>query len=128
MRGGSTRAERLITLLGYLFSILPAMVAVMTYFPLLHDRGESEHAVSLGAVLLIALSLLPLRRAIRQFLRSPSAWKVWLVLFFVFYLTESIATEMLAVSTVGLLGSLVGLVFFRLAALMRTRRENHGGA
>lgn len=109
-------------MIGYLFSTVPAMLAVVAYFPVLHERGEGETAVSLGAILLLTVALLPLWRGIGAFFRSPSAFKIWLALFLVFYLTGRIAYEMVAVSTVGLLGSLVGLVFFRMAAIHLKRR------
>ncbi len=120
---GAGRGERVLTLLGYAASILPAAFAALAYFPLFHERGEGERAVSLGAVLLLLLALVPLWRGARAYLRTPSAFKLWLLLFGFFYLTERISSEMLAVSAVGLLGSLVGLAFFRAAAMMRRRRE-----
>ena len=128
MRGGGRGGERLFILLGYLFSVLPAALAAVTYFPVLHGRGESGQAVSLGAVILLSIALLPLIRTVRGFFRSPSAWKVWLAFFLVFYVTEAIASEMLAVSSIGLIGSLIGLVFFRLAYFARRWRGGDGGA
>ncbi len=112
----------MLRILGYLFSTVPALLAVAAYFPVLRERGEGETALSLGAVLLLAIALLPLRRGMGAFFRSPSAWKIWLALFLFFYLTGRIAAEMIAISTVGLLGSLVGLIFFRMAALCLKKR------
>ena len=113
----------MLRMLGYLFSTVPAMLAVAAYFPVLHERGKGETAVSLGAFFLLVIALLPLWRGIGAFFRSPSAWKIWFAFFLFFYLTGKIAAEMVAVSTVGLLGSLVGLIFFRLAAICLKRRE-----
>ena len=112
----------MLRLLGYLFSTIPAVMAVAAYFPVLRERGEGETAVSLGALFLLVIALLPLWRGISAFFRSPSAPKIWLALFLFFYLTGRIAAEMVVISTVGLLGSLVGLVFFRIAALKRKRQ------
>lgn len=112
----------MLRMFGYLFSTVPAIVAVMAYFPVLRARGDAERAVSLGACLLLAIALLPFWRGIRAFFRSPSAWRVWLAMLLFFYLTGRIAEEMVAISTVGFLGSAVGLIFFRMAAVLRERR------
>ena len=113
----------MLSLLGYLFSTIPAAAAVVAYFPVLRERGEGEAALSLGAVLLLVIAVLPLWRAAKAFFRSPSAWKIWLALLLFFFLTGRIAAQMVVISTVGLLGSAVGMLFFYLARVCARRKE-----
>jgi chromate transport protein ChrA len=111
--------------LGWGFSVVPSLVATVVFFPVFLETGESGKTISLLACLLLALALLPLWRSLAASLRSPSAWKIYLFLFIFFFLTERIASEMVSISLVGFLSSLVGAVFFRLAR--RAARERRGG-
>lgn len=104
----------LLSLLGLLFSTVPPLAAVLTYFPLWSHRGGG--AVLSGiTVLLFLLCLLPLYKLFKEHLRSPSAPTVWLLVFLVFFALAEIADEVKVIALAGFAGNLVGTVLFRLA-------------
>jgi hypothetical protein len=111
--------KKVFRLLGYLFSVFPPLAATLACFPPLYARGDGERAVSLGAVLLLALSLLPILRRLRVILRTPSAPLLWGILLAVFYVAHRVAAEVVFISCFGLVGSLLGALFFRLGKARR---------
>ena len=106
------------TSLGLIFSVIPPALAVLLYFPVWVKSG-AEYVVSGFAALLMIISLLPLFRLIRRALKSPSAYVIWLILFLVFLLVSRIADQMIVISFTGLVGSLIGAIFFGLAKRCR---------
>lgn len=112
--------------LGLIFSILPALLATLFYFPVWSERGG---AASLSGVVLVLLllSFLPLFNIIRERLRSPSAHTVWLIIFISFFLLSKIADEVTVISFFGFVGNLIGAVFFKLSNKNKIREaENEG--
>ncbi len=111
----SSRLKPLILhALGTVISVVPTVVAVLSYFPLWAAEG-GESVLSGFTALLLILSALPIYRALKHLLRSPSAWVMWLVCFLVFLLLSRIADEMTVISFVGLISNLIGALLFRLA-------------
>lgn len=106
-------------LLGYLFSVFPALTATLVCFPPLYARGQGASAVSLGSVLLLLLALLPLWRRLRSLLKTPSAPMLWGMVLAIFYLAWRVAREVVFISCFGFLGSLAGALCFRLAGVGR---------
>ncbi len=104
----------LFRLTGLILSVLPVLICVLTYFPVWSERG-SRAVISGFTLLLIFIAVLPLTRMITQYLRSPSAYMIWLAIFLFFLAVAEIAHEMTVISFVGFLGNLLGSVFFRLA-------------
>jgi hypothetical protein len=90
------------------------MLAVLSYFPIWVAEG-GESVLSGVTALLLILSALPLYRALKHLLRSPSAWVMWLICFLLFLLLSKIADEMTVISFVGLLSNLIAAVIFRAA-------------
>jgi len=119
-----TRKRLLFLVLGWAVSTVPALIATLWWFPLFVSRGEGTRTVSLLSCLLVALALVPLRRALGSFFKNLSAWKVYLFFFVFFTLTGSIAYEMRCISAVGLLSSVPGSVLF---ALGRGSGGKHDG-
>lgn len=111
--------RRLLCLLGYTVSVCPPLISTLACFPILYRRGEGECAVSLGVLLLLALALLPVWRRLRTLMKTPSAPLLWGLVFALFYLTHLVARQMILISLAGLLGSLLGACFFRLAGVTR---------
>ena len=109
--------KKVFRLLGYLFSVLPPLGATLFCFPELYLRGEGERALSLGVLLLVGLSVLPLYRRLRALLKTPSAPLLWGILLGIFYLARLVADEIVFVSLFGLFGSLIGALCFRLGGL-----------
>lgn len=105
--------KRALRIIGLGLCILPPAVATLSFFPLWLNREES--ALSAFALLLLLLACLPLFRALRTFLRSPSAWMLWLVLFILLGLFRSIADGLYMISFFGLLGGIGGGICFAVA-------------
>ena len=103
----------IFNLLGLIISTIPVMIVTLSYFPFW--RGEGGSAVVSGfAVLLLVLCATPLFRLIKRFLSSPSAEKLWLVIFIIFFALSEIADEMTVISLVGLISNLISSIFFKL--------------
>ena len=101
-------------LIGLAFSVIPAAVCTLSYFPL-YQTDQPYKIISLGSLLLLIFSFLPLWRVATARLKTPSATLIWLSVFLLFYLLSAIAEEMIVISFFAFLGNLTGSVFFKLA-------------
>ena len=113
--------RRTLYALGVLFSTVPVIAAVLSYFPLWRERG-SEAVLSGFSLLLLALATVPLARVIKERLRSPSAHLMWFLIFIFFYFFSKIADELTVISFVGFIGNLIGALLFRLSR-RKTEKE-----
>lgn len=116
----------LFRFLGYAFSVIPPVLAILEYFPLFAKTG-GQPILSGIAFLLLLLAAIPLRRGItglvRRYLDSPSAPGVWAVLWIFCAWFGRIAEAIAAVALVGALSSLLGMLFFHLGG----KGERDGG-
>ena len=103
----------IFNLIGLIMSILPVTIATLSYFPLWRNAGGGA-MVSGFAVLLLVLCSMPLFRLIRRVLESPSAEKIWLISFVIFFMLSRIADQMKIISLVGLISNIVASFFFKL--------------
>ena len=108
-----TLKANLLKGLGLALCILPASLTALRYFPLWISQKET--AVSVGAILVLALCAIPFWRVITEAFRSPSAWQLWLVLLLALTFLESIAGGLRAVAAVAFPTSLLGSVCFGIA-------------
>lgn len=100
----------LLRIIGLIFFIVPPIVATCNYFPLI--SGEPKKQISFAGVFLIVIACIPLWKFIKRILRSPSALKVWIILFLLFLVGEAISREIKCIALVGIIGSLIGDLFF----------------
>ena len=108
----TTRTKcRLLRLLGLSLSVLPPAILTLSYFPLWQRLG-APYIISGGTLLLLILSALPMIRRIKEILRSPSAYVIWLIIFLLFFTLSRIANEMCVISLSGFIGNLVGSLLF----------------
>lgn len=109
--------------LGYLFCLVPPTLAILERFPLFAREG-SRPVLSGLAFLLLLVAAIPLKRGIMslfcKFLRSPSAFTVWGMLWIFFEVFGRIADAVADVALIATLSSLIGAVFFRLAKGVET--------
>lgn len=115
---------RTYRILGILLCAVPPAVATLSCFPLWFSARESTFSVR--SLLLLALCFLPLRRAIKAYLRSPSAWVVWCVLWVFLTFFDAIASGLRTVAAIGAVSGAVGEVCFCLAR-RAVRRQEGGG-
>lgn len=117
---------RVYKVVGLCLSVIPPAVTALCYFPLwFSSRGS---AFSVLSILLLALCLLPFRRAIRDYMKSPSAWQMWFVLWVGLTLFARICNGLRVVACVGSLSGLAGEVFFWLARRASERTGAGTGA
>ena len=106
--------ELTFTAAGIAISTLPVLVCALSYFPLWLKRGGA-YVVSGFAVILCILALSPLVKFVKDALKSPASYVLWLSAFLLFLLLSRIADEMTVISFVGFVSNLIGAVFFRLS-------------
>lgn len=97
-----------------IISVVPVAAVTLNYFPIWRERGSGT-LISGFTVFLIVLCIYPILKAIKHVLRSPSVFMMWLFLFTVFMLIDSIAYEMTVISFVGTVSNLIGGILFKLA-------------
>ena len=102
-----------LSVCGYALCILPPAAAVLEHFPVWLAADERSAFSAIGMCLL-ALCCLPFLRALKAWLRTPSAWRMWLCLFLVLWLGRPLAEGLLAVSFFGVLGSIAGAVLLKM--------------
>ena len=104
----------LLRALGLMLCIVPVATSVLLYFPLWCTVGGGA-VVSGFAVLLLILCFIPLVRHVKDILKSPSGYMLWLGLFIIFLLLSKIANEMTVISFVGFIGNALGAIAFKLS-------------
>lgn len=104
---------------GLALCVLPPALTALSYFPLW--LGERESTFSVLSVCVLFLCALPFHRILREKLKSPSAWQMWLILLILLSLVRNIIDGLRAVACVAVPTSLLGAVFFALAKRETTR-------
>ena len=100
--------------LGLAVSVIPPLIAVLSYFPLWRKSGGGA-VLSGFAILLALMCAVPILKVLKRMLASPSAWMMWLLSFVLFFTLARIADEMVVISFVGTVSGLIGAVLFRIA-------------
>lgn len=98
-------------------------VATITQFPIWVEKS-SEATVS-GLFLMFAiLSAIPLAKQIKEFIKSPSVWVLWIVLFAFFVVLRNIIDEMVIVCFVGMLSNIVGAGIYKVGNIIESGGDN----
>ncbi len=121
-------AIRLYKIIGLLLCTVPAAVTTLLHFPLWLSREDSGFSVL--SILVLSLCAIPARRMLRDFFRNPSAWKMWLVLWILFTVTDNLIDGLRAVACVACPASALGALFFWLAKRQEKKLsegERHDG-
>ena len=115
-----TLKSAILNAVGLTLSVVPPIVATVSYFPILREEGAAS-VISGFCLLLLLISALPLARYAARRLSSPSVWMLWTAIFLLFYFLGKIAEQMTVIALVGTISNILGAVLFRLA---RVRREH----
>lgn len=102
--------------------VLCPLTATLTQFPVWVEKS-AEATVSGIFILLAVLSAVPLLKQIKAFIKSPSAWGIWCVLFVVFVALRSIISEMVIVCFWGMLSNVVGACIYKLGDYIQNRSD-----
>jgi len=109
-------------IIGLMFCVLPPAVCTLCYFPLWKSEGGGT-VIAGGCALLLVLSAIPLMRIIREKLKSPASYVLWLLAFLLFLGAARIADEMTVISFVGFVGNLIGALLFKLGGRHNEKRS-----
>lgn len=120
------RKKLILRAAGALAATVPPAAATLAYFPLWMARG-GEYVLSGLALTLLILSVLPLRNAVKKYLRSPSVTLVWFLSFILFFALSKIAEQVTIISFFGLVGNLACTLLYKLAGMSGDdKRINNG--
>ena len=101
-----------LNIIGTLFCTLPPIICTLQYFPIWVRQG-GEVAISGFSVLLLLLCCIPFHRQIKAYLKSPSAWMMWLVFYAACASLGNIIHAVESIAFVGFIGNVVGAVLFK---------------
>jgi len=130
MKRPASRSKAIrLSVCGYALCILPPAAAVLEHFPVWLATDERCAFSALGLCLLL-LCCLPFWRTLKAWLKTPSAWRMWLCLFLLLWLGRPLAEGLTAVSFFGMVGSLPGAVLLKMgrAEAERVKAEEAAGA
>lgn len=105
---------------GMALCVIPPVIATAQFFPFW--RTSNAKSISGMAVILIVISCIPVWKHAKRALKSPSAWKIWCIVFVFCAVTKDIIADMYVIAAVGLLSSLLGSVVF--SAAKKYRKED----
>lgn len=109
----------ILTIAGFAVSIVPPLIATLMQFP--NWVAESSGCTVSGiALVCILLSIYPLLKAAKKYLFTPSVPFVWAVVMVLVLLLKSIIEQLLFISAVGTISSVIGWVLFRMRKLKKT--------
>lgn len=101
-----------LTAAGYALSILPPFICTIAFFPV-WVATSAESTVSGIALVLLLICAIPAFRAIKQYMKSPSAPIVWGIIAVISYALKSIIDQVFVIALVGTLSSVAAMLVFR---------------
>ena len=113
---------RLLCWTALILDVGAPLIATATYFPVWIERS-AESTVSGMFVFLGLLSGIPLFRIIKERLKSPSAWLVWLLVFVLFAALEAIVYEIKIIALVGFIANLTGAMVYKLGVKISKKED-----
>lgn len=116
------RTRLLLSLLGLCACTIPVTLSILFYFPMWINEGGAE-TISGTVLLLLVMAFVPIVKAVKRFLRSPSAYMMWLIAFLLFFSLSRIAEELTVISFVGFVSNFVGAMLFRAAKPRERKRD-----
>ncbi len=100
--------------------VLAPFIATLTQFPIWIEKS-SEATIS-GLFLVFAfLSCIPFIRQIKEYMKSPSACVVWLVLLVIFVCLQNIINEMVIVCFAGAVANTLGAGIYKLGCIIEKK-------
>ena len=123
----SSKAKgKILCFLAIILDVGAPLIATLMYFPLWVDRS-AEATVSGMFVFLGLISAIPLFRIIKEQLRSPSAWLIWMLVFILFAALEAIVFEVKIIALVGFVANIIGAIIYKLGKKIGAREDTKDG-
>ena len=98
------------------------LVATLTQFPVWVEKS-SEATVSGLFLVFAVLAAIPLFKQIKEFMKSPSVWILWCVLFVVFVVLQNIIGEMVKICFAGMIANIIGAGIYKLGAYIGSKED-----
>ncbi|MBE6547922.1 MAG: hypothetical protein E7667_03465 [Ruminococcaceae bacterium] len=102
--------------------VIVPLIATITQMPIWVDMS-AEATMSGLFVIFAALSVIPFFKQIKLFLKSPSVWVIWCVLFVLFLALRSIITEMVIVCFWGMIANIIGAGIYKYGSYVQDRPD-----
>jgi len=123
----TVRRRSLIRALAYALCVIPPLVTVLMCFPLWIEQGSAK-TISGFSLLLCILAALPFIGRIREYMKSPSVFIVWLAVCVFLTLIRNIIDQTLLISCVALVSNTVGAFVFKIADRVGEKEESGKGS
>jgi hypothetical protein len=117
-----TTKGRVLKAIALAIDILAPLIATLTQFPIWINKS-SEATVSGVVILLAFFSCIPLLKHIKAFLKSPSIPIIWLVMFVMLTLLNSIIDQMIVVCFIGVISNTIGTIIYKIGEKYSPRKE-----
>lgn len=98
--------------LSLLFSVVPAFLAAIYYFPIWYEADKFEIVLPAVGVLFFCICSIPLIRWVGQVIKSPSAPFIWTVMWLFLFTVEKIIEQLIIISGIGALGNAIGALLW----------------
>lgn len=98
------------------------LIATVVQFPVWVEKS-SEATVSGLFLVFAALAAIPLFKQIKEFMKSPSVWILWCVLFVAFVVLQNIITEMVKICFAGMIANIIGAGIYKLGAYIGSKED-----
>lgn len=98
------------------------LAATLSQFPVWVDRSAGATVSGLCLVLML-ICCIPFFRQIKEYMKSPSAPVIWAVLFVLFLILESIATEIKVICFFGMLANMLGAALYKIGKNMEEKEK-----
>lgn len=113
-----------LKLLGVAIDVLVPLIVTLTQFPVWIDRSD-EATMSGLAIIILAICCVPFWRHIKAWLKSPSNWGMWIIIFVFALLIRNIIDELWIVALWGSIANCVGAVVYAIGTRVQRRGMEH---
>ncbi len=101
------------------------LLATLSQFPV-WVQHSSEATMSGLFLFFAALSCIPFLKQIKEFIKSPSAWLVWVILFVVFTALRNIIDQMVIIAFAGMVSNIIGMGIYKLGSYIGEKPDKEG--
>lgn len=106
--------------------VLGPLIATLAQFPMWVEKSAEATVSGLFLVFAFA-SAIPFLKQIKAFIKSPSVWILWCVLFVLFVALQNIIHEMVIVCFVGMVTNIIGAGVYKLGSIIGEREDASKG-
>ena len=101
------------TIIGLIFCIIPPIVATLHYFPLWIETS-TEATISGIGLLLLLISVIPIFKILKKYIKSPAIPFVWFILWIVTDVISNIIFQVENILLIGMISNLIGWIIFKI--------------